>query len=195
MTPPAGDGPGNVILGILSDTHGFHQRTAHAIALLEQLGASAFVHCGDIGGEAVLDELAGRKAWVVPGNVDALDALIEEWTSQREPGEVMNTLQAAGVAAGVAARAVDALADPQLEHLNAFVEVDHPVVGKRIYPGIPFRITDMTFPESRPAPLFAEHTEEICREILQLPKNEIGRLADEGVIEIARNAQGKEPNR
>jgi putative phosphoesterase len=62
-----------VILGILSDTHGFHQRTAHAITLLEQLGAEAFVHCGDIGGEAVLDELAGRRAWIVPGNVDALD--------------------------------------------------------------------------------------------------------------------------
>jgi len=67
------DGPGNVILGILSDTHGFDQRAACAVALLERLGAEAFVHCGDIGGEAVLDELAGRQAWFVPGNIDGLD--------------------------------------------------------------------------------------------------------------------------
>lgn len=60
-----------MILGILSDTHGFRQRAASAIALLEQVGAEAFVHCGDIGGEAVLDELAGRQAWLVPGNIDA----------------------------------------------------------------------------------------------------------------------------
>ena len=122
-------------------------------------------------------------------NVDELDALVEEWTSQREPVEVMNTLQAAGVAAGVVARSTDALADPQLRHLNAFVEVDHPVAGKRIYPGIPFKITGMIFPESRPAPLFAEHTEEICRQILQLSEDEIGRLVDEGVLEVAANAR------
>jgi benzylsuccinate CoA-transferase BbsF subunit len=118
-------------------------------------------------------------------NVDALDVVIEEWTSQHEPADVMRTLQAAGVAAGVAARSVDALADAQLEHLQAFVEVDHPVVGRKIYPGIPFKITGMTFPESRPAPLFAEHTKEICRDILKLPEDEIRRLVDAGVIEVA----------
>ena len=122
-------------------------------------------------------------------NGDELDILVEDWTSRHEPVDVMNTLQAAGVAAGVAARSTDALADPQLRHLNAFVEVDHPVAGKRIYPGIPFKITGMTFPESRPAPLFAEHTEEICRQILQLSEDEIRRLVDEGVIEVAAQAQ------
>jgi crotonobetainyl-CoA:carnitine CoA-transferase CaiB-like acyl-CoA transferase len=122
-------------------------------------------------------------------NADELDVLVEDWTSRREPSDVMNTLQAAGVAAGVVARSTDALADPQLRHLNAFVELDHPVAGKRIYPGIPFKITGMTFPESQPAPLFAEHTEEICRQILQLSEDEIGRLVDAGVIEVAANAQ------
>jgi benzylsuccinate CoA-transferase BbsF subunit len=122
-------------------------------------------------------------------NADELDALVESWTSRREPAEVMNTLQAAGVAAGVVARSTDALADPQLRHLNAFVEVDHPVAGRQIYPGIPFKITGMTFPESRPAPLFAEHTEEICRQILQLSESEIERLAAEGVIEVAASTQ------
>ncbi len=62
-----------MILGILSDTHGFHERAARAIKLLEQMGAEAFVHCGDVGGEAVLNELAGRRAWFVLGNTDALD--------------------------------------------------------------------------------------------------------------------------
>lgn len=118
-------------------------------------------------------------------NVDALDAAIEEWTSQLEPAEVMRTLQAAGVAAGVAARSADALADPQLEHLHAFVEVDHPVVGRKLYPGIPFKITGMTFAESRPAPLFAEHSAQICRDLLNLTEDEIQRLVDAGVIEVA----------
>jgi benzylsuccinate CoA-transferase BbsF subunit len=125
-------------------------------------------------------------------NADELDVLVEDWTSRRAPIDVMNTLQAAGLAAGVVARSTDALADPQLRHLNAFVEVDHPVAGRRIYPGIPLKITGMTFPESQRAPLFAEHTEEICRQILHLSEDEIDRLVDEGVLEVPANEQAGE---
>lgn len=64
-----------MILGILSDTHGQAARTADAVHVLEQAGAEAFIHCGDIGAPAVLDELAGRRAWLVLGNTDAPDSL------------------------------------------------------------------------------------------------------------------------
>ncbi|MBL7120072.1 MAG: CoA transferase [Dehalococcoidia bacterium] len=116
-------------------------------------------------------------------NVDELDRLVEEWTVERDPHEVMNTLQAAGVAAGVAQRSVDTLNDPQLKWLNAIIEVDHPVAGKRLYPGIPFKISNMTFPESKPAPLLGQHTEEICRELLQMSGEEIKTLKEEKVLE------------
>jgi putative phosphoesterase len=88
-----------VILGVLSDTHGVHQRTARAIALLEQLGAEAFVHCGDIGGEAVLDELAGRRAWIVPGNVDALEPALMDYAESlglRTPDTIPLRIELAG---------------------------------------------------------------------------------------------------
>ncbi len=116
-------------------------------------------------------------------NVDELDRLVEEWTVERDPHEVMNTLQTAGVAAGVAQRSVDTINDPQLKWLNAIIEVDHPVAGKRLYPGIPFKISNMTFPESTPAPLLAQHTEEICRELLKMSEEDIRRLKEEKVLE------------
>jgi uncharacterized protein len=65
-----------VILGILSDTHGQHVRTRLALQILERLGATAFAHCGDVGGVDVLTEFAGRKAWVVCGNTDCPDAAL-----------------------------------------------------------------------------------------------------------------------
>jgi len=65
-----------MILGILSDSHGQHERTARAIRLLQQCGAEAFVHCGDIGGEQVLDQLAGLRVRFVWGNTDVVDASI-----------------------------------------------------------------------------------------------------------------------
>jgi putative phosphoesterase len=68
-----------VILGILSDTHGRHERTARAIRLLAGLGATGFIHCGDLGGERVLDELAGRRAWFVWGNMDRAGPILRAY--------------------------------------------------------------------------------------------------------------------
>jgi hypothetical protein len=64
-------------IGILSDSHGRHLAVRHALAALESLGAEAFVHCGDVGGMAVFDELAGRAVHFVWGNTDVPDAVLE----------------------------------------------------------------------------------------------------------------------
>ncbi len=57
-------------IGLLSDTHGRYRITRRALTLLEEAGAASFIHCGDVGDERVLDELAGRQAWFVWGNTD-----------------------------------------------------------------------------------------------------------------------------
>ena len=118
-------------------------------------------------------------------NVEELDRLVEEWTLQHEPLEVMNTLQNAGVAAGVCLRPAETLTDPQLQWLDAFVEVDHPVAGKRIYPNVPFKMSEAKLPPSRPAPILGQHTAEICRELLKMSDSDISRLKDEGVLEVS----------
>ena len=68
-----------MILGILSDSHGRHRRTARAIRLLQGLGAEALVHCGDLGSEAVLDELVGLRVWFVWGNTDSVGPLLRNY--------------------------------------------------------------------------------------------------------------------
>lgn len=67
-----------MILGLLSDTHGQVQRAAAAVRVLREAGAEAFIHCGDIGGPEVLDQLAGLRAWVVWGNTDWPDTRLSE---------------------------------------------------------------------------------------------------------------------
>lgn len=57
-------------LGILSDSHGRVEMVRRALAELDAAGTQVFVHCGDVGGLDVLDELAGRRAWFVWGNTD-----------------------------------------------------------------------------------------------------------------------------
>jgi len=59
-----------MIIGIMSDSHGDADAVRRAVALLEREGVQAMFHCGDVGGEAVLDELAGHRAYFVWGNCD-----------------------------------------------------------------------------------------------------------------------------
>lgn len=88
-----------MILGILSDTHGQAGLTASAVRVLQAAGAEAFVHCGDVGGAAVLEQLAGLKAWFVWGNTDEPGPLLTEYVQALGlplPAEVPLRLDLAG---------------------------------------------------------------------------------------------------
>lgn len=68
-------------IGILSDSHGDAAETARAIVLLDSCGATKFVHCGDLCGMNVLDELAGRDAVFVWGNCDDPDSTMQRYVA------------------------------------------------------------------------------------------------------------------
>src|SRR2546423_7691183 len=61
---------GAMIVGILSDTHDRLPAMQGAIAVLKLARAEFFVHCGDVGGQRIIDEFAGLKAAFVWGNND-----------------------------------------------------------------------------------------------------------------------------
>jgi putative phosphoesterase len=60
----------NTRIGILSDSHGRVDPTRAAVAQLLDLGCSILLHLGDLGSEAVIDELVGHNARIVLGNCD-----------------------------------------------------------------------------------------------------------------------------
>jgi putative phosphoesterase len=60
----------------MSDTHGRAELTAVALDVLRSAGAQVFIHCGDVGGESVLDRLATVQAHFVWGNTDEPDAAL-----------------------------------------------------------------------------------------------------------------------
>jgi benzylsuccinate CoA-transferase BbsF subunit len=123
-------------------------------------------------------------------NVEELDKHIREWTSGLDAHVVMEVLQAAGVAAGVVQRAPDTLADPQLKWLGSTVELDHPVSGKRLYPGVPFKMSGAQPVQSTAAPLLGQHTEEICRDLLKMSGEETQRLVKEDILHTPASSKG-----
>ncbi len=66
-------------LGILSDSHGRAAITGRAVHALQEAGATLLIHLGDIGSDAVIDELVGRPARIVFGNCDTNEAALRRY--------------------------------------------------------------------------------------------------------------------
>jgi hypothetical protein len=59
-----------MLIGVLSDSHGQLAPTRRAVDALLAEGAELLLHLGDVGSEAVIDELARGPARLVFGNCD-----------------------------------------------------------------------------------------------------------------------------
>jgi uncharacterized protein len=59
-----------LIVGVMSDTHGNHLAARKAVEIFKRVGVGHIIHCGDVGGEGVFDELIGHPLTFVWGNTD-----------------------------------------------------------------------------------------------------------------------------
>jgi benzylsuccinate CoA-transferase BbsF subunit len=139
--------------------------------------------CKVIGNPALAEDPRFATILARKENEEELDRLVNEWTVSRSAEEVMNMMQAAGVAAGVVATGEDLLDhDPQFKHRQTFVELEYPGIGKyRTQIGAHFMLSKYTC-ELRRAPLLGEHNEYVFKEILGMPDDEYDKLVKEEVI-------------
>jgi len=119
----------------------------------------------------------GRKE-----NEDELNMLVEQWTVNYPPQEVMSRMQAAGVPAGIAQSGEDLVADPQLNHrLHAILE--HPEIGPHIYGLPPYRLSKTLPGLTMPAPCIGQHNEYVLKEVLGMSDDEVADLLIAGALE------------
>jgi benzylsuccinate CoA-transferase BbsF subunit len=114
---------------------------------------------------------------------DELDQFVEAWTINYPPEAVEQILQSAGVGAGTVADARDIDEDPQMNYYNFYRELDHPYMGRLRYyhpPGL--KLSGAETKLDRPV-LLGEHTDQICREVLNMTQAEIDDLRGKGVLE------------
>jgi len=136
------------------------------------IGEPEWVH------QAKFSTLLSRKA-----NEADLDKLVEQWTINCSPEEIVSLMQASGVAAGILQTAEDLMEnDPHLKARHYFWRLDHPEFGSYRTARTPSLLCK-TPPEMRRAPLLGEHNQYVLRDILGLPDNEIADLITEGIIE------------
>lgn len=139
--------------------------------------------CKVIGNPGLKDDPRFATLMARKENEEELDRLVTEWTENRTAEEVMDKMQAAGVAAGVVETGEDLLdKDPQYKHRRTFREVEYPGIGKyRTHVGAHFLLSKYEY-DIRCAPLLGEHNEYVIKELLGVPDDEYDRLVKEEVI-------------
>jgi crotonobetainyl-CoA:carnitine CoA-transferase CaiB-like acyl-CoA transferase len=151
-----------------------------AIAVEDDDGWRRFAHAlgrPELGGDARFASLAARKQ-----HEDELEALITEWTIDRDPEVAAEALQGAGIAAFPAARNRDLAHDPHLAARGFHVAPVHPELGAVMHLGVPWRMSASDSGVHRPAPCLGEHTERVLREVCGYADDDIVRLREAGVL-------------
>jgi len=116
---------------------------------------------------------------------EAIDAVMEEWTSQHTAAEAVQILQAHQIAAGPVRDLQDVCDDEHLHARGMVVPLEHPVHGpvpgaKGI--GMPIKFLRHPAAFDRPAPALGAHNEEIYGRFLGLGPADLGSLREQGVI-------------
>ena len=115
-----------------------------------------------------------------------LDHAIEQWTGARDATEVMNTLQRAGIAAGVVQTVEDQYRhDPHLQSRGFFEQIPHDVKGTVIAAGIPLGLTGTPGSSRKAGAAVGQDNDAVFRELLKMSDTELNAAKASGAIETA----------
>lgn len=111
-----------------------------------------------------------------------LDRMVEQWTANYTPEQVMSLLQEAGVPAGVVSSSADLASDPQLNRRGFFVNARHPRLGTTSFDRTPIRLSRTPAESWKAAPLLGQHNRYVYQELLGISVEEYQDYVNRGVI-------------
>jgi crotonobetainyl-CoA:carnitine CoA-transferase CaiB-like acyl-CoA transferase len=137
--------------------------------------------CNELGREDLLARDEFKTNELRAKNRTELNRILNEEISQKPSAYWVEAINRAGVPTGPIYRIDEAFADPQVQHLEAAVEVQHPKLGR-------FKIVNQAVKLSRtpssvkaPTPEVGEHTDEVLKE-LGYGDKDIARMREGKII-------------
>ena len=117
-------------------------------------------------------------------NQDELDVIIGQWAAQRAPGDIIDTLGAAGVICGPINTVAEVVTDPQFRARGMLVEHYDEAAGRSVLgPGVvPVLSATPGGVRSAGPARPGQHNGEIFGELLGLSAEEIAELTEQGVL-------------
>ena len=114
---------------------------------------------------------------------EELDEIISAWTIQRNGVELMEALQAIGVAAHIVQNSPELTTDPQMTHRGLFAEVIHGTHEPFFVDGTRFHLSRTPAKVTHAGPVFGEHTFEVLTDDLGYDSDRIAELAIAELLE------------
>jgi CoA:oxalate CoA-transferase len=115
-------------------------------------------------------------------NYIAMRAALAEALAQRPTAAWQRELDAAGIPNGPINDVVEVLHDPQVRAREMIQEVEHPVAGRTLLPGVPIKLSATPGSIRRPAPRLGEHAAEILGDWLGWEADEVARWRARGAL-------------
>ena len=114
-------------------------------------------------------------------NYVEFDALVRPWLMEHTAEEIVHALQDNRIPAAFVNDVSDVLDDPQYASRGFWKEIDHPVVGRRRYAGLPYHVSE-TPPAYERACLLGEHSDEVLSDKLGYDRDRLSQLREAGII-------------
>jgi crotonobetainyl-CoA:carnitine CoA-transferase CaiB-like acyl-CoA transferase len=108
---------------------------------------------------------------------DEIDKRLGEWTQTQEMHAALTVLQSANVNSGAVLNARDVANDPHYQSREFIREVETPDAGKVYWNRTGYVLSDAR-PVLQPAAGFAEHNDEIFRDVLGMSADEVAQLEE-----------------
>lgn len=138
--------------------------------------------CGVIGNPGWAKEEKFASLSMRKDNKEELDQHIENWTVKQTAESIVQTLQQAGISAGVVQNAEDLARDPQLLARKFFASVNHSALGVKRTDTSPIRFLDGPKGPLKGSPLLGEANQYVYKELLGLSEDTVLSYIERGII-------------
>ena len=138
--------------------------------------------CDAMGRPAMADDPSFLNAALRKQNEDELDRIISAWTASRDRWEITEMLQRAGVAAIPTFSNKDIITDRHLRERGFLVDLDHPEVGVRTYPGVPWTMSVTPCKLHRASPCLGQDTDDVLSRLLGYSADQLEELREREII-------------
>ena len=122
----------------------------------------------------------GNQARVA--NSAALDALIGEWAAGFEAVELERVLADADIPSTRVFTVADCAVDPQFRARGMVREVEDPLLGPVLHPGVVPRMDGLPAAPPRPGPAVGADNEAVLRDLLGYPEERVREMREGGVL-------------
>ncbi len=117
-------------------------------------------------------------------NRDAITPLLRQMTVMKTTDEWVNGLAPLGVPSAPVNTVPQAFSDPQVQHREMAIDMNHPAAkdGLCHLIGNPINLSETPVSYRRPPPMVGEHTDEVLREMLNMDDEKLEKLRTDGVV-------------